>query len=139
MRIKPVQLFAAALGLVASAHAVAPFATATFEKRIEGTDKTTPIASARLDDHVCIRIRDVSTPDGDHSLKLVIYDGGGREVHQSVHTITAKNEKWAYKLCSDFNAGRDLPGTWWYVAELDDVPLVSKELTVSPVQAVSAG
>ncbi len=134
MRLNLVHLFATAVGLVASAHAVAPFATAKFEKRIEGTDKTTPIVSARLDDRVCFRIRDVSTPDGDHALKFVIYDGGGREVHQSVHTITAKDGKWAYKLCADFNAERDLPGTWWYVAELDDEPLVSMELVVAPLQ-----
>ena len=139
MRLKLLQLLATTLGLVASAYAVAPFATARFEKKIEGTDKTMPITSARLDDHVCIRIRDVSTPDGDHSLKLVIYDGGAREVHQSIHAITVEDGKWSYKLCSDFDPKRDIPGTWWYVAELDDEPLVSKELVVAPIQATTAG
>ena len=139
MRLKVLQLTAAILGFAVAANAVAPFATATFGKRIEGTDKTTPISTARLDDHVCIRIRDVSTPDGDHSLKLVIYDGGGREVHQSVRTITVKDGKWGFQLCPGFNTERDLPGTWWYVAELDDEPLVSKELTVAAKQAAGAG
>jgi hypothetical protein len=123
-------------GIAVAANAVAPFATIAFEKRIEGTDKTTPITSARLNDQVCVRLRDVSTPDGDHSLKLVIYDGGAREVYQSVSTITAKDGKWGRTICYGFNEQRDFPGTWWYVAELDDEPLVSKELVVS---APSAG
>ena len=130
---------AAALSFAVVANAAAPFATAKFEKKIEGTDKTTPIASARLDDHVCLLIRDVSTTDGDHSLKIVVYDGGGREVHQSVRTITVTDRKWNYMHCPGFNVKRDQPGTWWYVAELDDEPLVSKELIVTPIQAASAG
>src|SRR6185503_21345517 len=95
-------IVAAALSFAIVANAVAPFATAKFEKRIEGTDKTTPIGSARLDDRVCIVIRDASTPDGDHVLKIVIYDGGGREVHQSVRTITATDGKWGHTLCTGF-------------------------------------
>jgi hypothetical protein len=139
MQPKRILFVAAALGLTVAANAVAPFATARFEKRIEGTDKATPIASARLDDNVCIVIRDVSTPDGDHILKIVIYDGGGREVHQSIRTITATDGKWGLTLCTGFNQHRDMPGTWWYVVELDDEPLVSKELVVEPPQAASRG
>jgi hypothetical protein len=119
------------IGVSADVNAVAPFATMAFERRIEGSDETTPITSATLNDHVCVRLRDVSTPDGDHSLKLVIYDGGGREIYQGVATITAKQGKWGRMVCIGFNEQRDLPGTWWYVAELDDEPLVSKELVVS--------
>jgi len=131
MRGKVIMNIIAIVGIPVAANAVAPFATIAFEKRVEGTDKTTPITSASLNDHVCVRLRDVSTPDGDHSLRLVIYDGGAREVYQSVSTVTAKEEKWARTICYGFNRLRDMPGTWWYVAELDDEPLVSKELVVS--------
>ena len=131
MRGKMILTTIAIAGVTFAANAVAPFATIAFEKRIEGTDKTTPISSANLADHVCAVIQDVSTPDGDHALKMVIYDGGGREVYQSVSTVTAKAKKWGRTICYGFNEQRDLPGTWWYVTELDDEPLASKELVVS--------
>jgi hypothetical protein len=139
MHSKRFSLLAATLGLSLAVHAVAPFATARFEKRVVGSDKGTPITAARLDDYVCITIRDVSTDNGDHSLRLVIYDGAAREVHQSVRTITVTDGRWAHTLCHSYNKRRDSPGTWWYVAELDDEPLVSKELVVAPVQTPGAG
>lgn len=38
-------LLTAILGLASTADAVAPFATTSFEKKIEGTDKTAPIVA----------------------------------------------------------------------------------------------
>jgi len=34
-------------------------------------------------------------------------------------------------FCYSFRADRDSPGTWWYVATLDDVPAISESLPVS--------
>jgi hypothetical protein len=131
----------AILGAVISlaAFADAPFATARIELRDPKTDKAKVITSARFGDRdVCIVIKDVSTEDGDHALRLVIYDGGGREVYQAVSTVTARDRKWVSVTCYGFKSLRDAPGTWWYVAELDDQPLVSTELLVHPDAAASA-
>lgn len=125
-------LMITALGFAAVTLADAPFATATFERKLENSDKRERITSATMDDWVCFAIKDVSTSDGDHSYKLVVYDGGGSEVHQSVNRITAVNNHWSFVTCIAFEKNRDKPGTWWYVAELDDQPLISKELAVAP-------
>jgi hypothetical protein len=140
MRIGVPALAMAAVLSMSIAFADAPFATARFAKRDPKTWKDVPITSARIDDqHVCIILRDVSTLDGDHSLSMVIYDGAGREAYRSLGTITAKDKKWAHTICYGFNSDHDVPGTWWYVAELDDQPLVSKELVVArATQPVSA-
>jgi len=140
MRIGIVSTIAAIALLVADALADAPFATATFVKLDPKTTKASPIASARIDDqHVCLVLRDVSTVDGDHSLSLVIYDGAGREAYRSVSTITAKEKKWGRTICYGYNSEHDTAGTWWYVAELDDQPLVSKELVVARAQPPGIG
>lgn len=130
MAIKSLMLVASLLGLTAVAVADAPFATAAFEKEVPNSDERVPITSATFNDFVCFVVTDVSTPDGDHSYRLVIYDGAGNEVHQSVNRVTATDHKWRYATCVTYKKNRDKPGTWWYVAELDDQPLVSKELVV---------
>ena len=138
MRIDPKILVVVGAIVSFAANADAPFAVATFVKLDPKTRKEDPIPSARLDDReVCLVIRDVSTADGDHALRLVIYDGSGREVYQSVSTVTARDRKWKSATCYGFKVGRDAPGTWWYVAELDEQPLVSKELVVHPVLPTS--
>ena len=131
MVTRNLMLIAAALGSGAIALANAPFATATFEKKVENVAKRIPVTSATMKDWVCFVIKDVSTPDGDHSYKLVVYDGSGAEVHQSINRITAVGGKWSHSSCVGYDEDRDVPGTWWYVAELDDQPLVSKELKVA--------
>jgi hypothetical protein len=131
MANKLAMLVTTALVSTAVVFADAPFATAMFEREIEGSDKRVPISSATLGDLVCLTVRDVSTPSGDHSYRLVIYDGRGNEVHQSITRITARENKWVYVSCYSLQKGRDMPGTWWYVAELDDQPLISKELKVT--------
>jgi hypothetical protein len=130
MASKLAMLVTTALGFSAVVFADAPFATASFEREIEGSDERVPISSAALGDLVCLTVKDVSTASGDHSFRLVIYDGRGNEVHQSVTRITARENRWVYVSCYYYQ-GRDMPGTWWYVAELDDQPLISKELKVT--------
>jgi hypothetical protein len=138
MRFSVTILLALGAGLTSLAIADSPFATAIFVKDDPKTNKAVPVSSVRIEDeNVCLVIRDVSTVDGDHALSLAIYDGAGREVYRSVRTITAKNKKWGRTICYDFNQERDAPGTWWYVAELDDQPLLTKELVVA--RAASAG
>jgi hypothetical protein len=131
---KQVVLAATALALAVATFASAPFATASFQKRDDKTGKTVPIIAANLNDDVCIDIRDVSTPDGDHSLRMVIYDGAANEVYQSISTITAAERKWGRYICYGFNENHDRPGTWWYVAELDNDPLFDKQIQVGPAK-----
>jgi hypothetical protein len=120
-----------ALASSGPAFADAPFATATFEREIEGSDKRVAISSATLDDRVCLVVKDVSTPNGDHSYRLVIYDGAGSEVYQGISRVTASGNKWSQVACFGYRKRRDVSGTWWYVAELDDQPLISEELKVA--------
>jgi len=120
-----------ALGFAAVTLADAPFATAAFERKLENSDKREPISSATLTDYVCFVVKDVSTPDGDHSYRLVIYDGAGNEVRQTVARVTAIDRRWSFVSCANYDEDRDQPGIWVYVAELDDQPLVSKELEVA--------
>jgi hypothetical protein len=116
---------------ISRALANAPFATAEFGKIVPKTGKVISTSTARLDDYVCVYVEDSSTPDGDHDFRLTIYDGGGNQVFRSEATVTAKDKKWHRRVCYKFAQDHDRPGTWWYVAELDDEPLVSKDIVVS--------
>jgi hypothetical protein len=140
MRVNPkILIILCALNSLA-VNADAPFAVAKMVKLDPTNRKALPILSAKLDDKdVCLIIKDVSTSDGDHALRLTIYDGSGREVYQAISTVTAKDKKWQSTTCYGFKVGRDVSGTWWYVAELDEQPLVSKDLVVKPISAASVG
>src|SRR3954468_14100402 len=103
MRIGLVLMITTVLLMGNEALADAPFATATFARIDPKTSKTLPITAALINEDVCVLLRDVSTEDGDHSLRLTIYDGAGREAYGSVRTITAKDKKWGRTVCYGFN------------------------------------
>ena len=124
-------LTTALLSFAAASAANAPHATAIFVHFDRVANKEVAIDSAYLgEEDVCFDVEDKFTPDGDHAYQITIYDGGGREVYQSRSTVTARGAWWGYRTCYRLNDERDLAGTWWYVAELDDEPLVSESLKV---------
>jgi len=125
-----------ASGLLAgfSAQAGGPQVAVEFSIEDLQTHVRTPASAARLDQYVCLRIRATLTQDGDHLFQLVIYDGMGREVHLSKATVTAIGQRWERNGCYGFNEGRDAPGTWWYVAELDGNPLFSESIEIRPAR-----
>ena len=129
MRAKT-QLLLLLVGLCASvaSEAVGPTATTEFSIRNQSTYKKTLALQARLDQYVCLSIRARLVPDGAHSLQVTIYDGLGNEVRRHATREIVSDASLAYSFCHSFDEENDAPGTWWYVVELDDEPLVSSSI-----------
>jgi len=128
------QLLPLLAGLCASisVEAVEPTATAEFQIEDPVTHHRTPALEARLDQYVCLSIQAELVPDGEHSVQLTIYDGLGNEVHRSVNHRTVSDPSLGTTICHAFDEDHDVPGTWWYVVELDDKPLVSTSIEIRP-------
>ncbi|MFC4312472.1 hypothetical protein ACFPN2_25540 [Steroidobacter flavus] len=100
-------------------------------KQTPGTDRRTPLAGqATFADKIYFEFW-IQADDGEHSLQVNVYDGDGREVYIGQSTMVVKNGRGGGAVTYGFNRGRDAPGTWWYVAALDDKVVVSSSLDVS--------
>ena len=129
---KQLLLLLAGLCASVSAEAVEPTATVEFQIEDPVTRHRTPALEARLDQRVCISIQPVLVPDGEHSLQVTIYDGLGNEVHKVVTHKNVPNASLDTLFCHGFDEDNDAVGTWWYVVELDDKPLVSTSIEIRP-------
>lgn len=129
---KQLLLLLAGLCASVSAEAVDPTATAVFQIRDPVTHDLKPALEARLDQFVCLSIKAELVPDGEHSVQLTIYDGLGNEVHKSVNHKIVSDPSLGRTICRGFDEDHDVPGTWWYVVELDDKPLVSTSIEIRP-------
>jgi hypothetical protein len=121
-------------GLCASVNAVAagPTATAVFQIVDPVTDKRTTVLEARLDQHVCLSINAELVPVGEHSMQVTSYDGLGNEVHKFVRHKIVSDGSLSRVTCFAFEEDHHAAGTWWYVVELDDKPLVSTSIEIRP-------
>ena len=115
-----------------SADAVSPMTTAEFQIEDPWTHKMTPTLQARLDQRVCLSVHARLVPDGAHTVRLTIYDGLGNEVHKIISRWVVPGEIRGGLLCHGFDVDHDAPGTWWYVVELDDQPLISTSIEIRP-------
>ena len=129
---KQLLLLLAGLCASISAQAVDPTATTEFQIEDPVTHHRKPVLEARLDQYVCLSIQAELVPDGEHSVQLTIYDGLGNEVHKSVNHKTVSDHSLGTTICHGFDENHDVPGTWWYVIELDDKPLVSASIEIRP-------
>jgi len=129
---RQILMLLAGLCVGVSAEAAGPTATAQFFIQDPETRKRTPALEARLDQFVCLSISARLVPDGEHALQLTIYDGEGREVHKSTTRNHASGQSLARTVCAGFDEDYDVPGTWWYVVELDGEPLVSESIEIRP-------
>src|SRR5262249_53239391 len=78
-------------------RAAEPVVTTEFLVENLKTHELTRVTTAHMDEFVCIQIRGLLTPDGDHPFQLTVYDGLGREVTSTRSTITAENLGWRRK------------------------------------------
>jgi len=108
---------------------IAPTGIGSFAKLIPGTDKQVAITSALLTDTVFYRISLIAG-DGEHLLRVNVYDGSGREVFNAESSVIVKDRHAGRSLSYGFSATRDAPGTWWYVAALDGKVVISNSLEV---------
>jgi hypothetical protein len=127
---KQLLLLLAGLCASVSAEAVDPTASAEFQIEDPVTHHRTPALEARLDQYVCLSIQAELVPDGEHSVQLTIYDGLGNEVHKFVTHKKVRSASLDTGLCHGFDEDNDAAGTWWYVVELDDKPLVSTSIEI---------
>jgi hypothetical protein len=97
------------------------------------THKQSPAVEARLDDYVCVSIHAELVPDGDHAMQLTIYDGVGQEVLRSTTRNSASGRSLGRLICYGPDEDRDVPGTWWYVVELDGEPLISESIEIRSI------
>ena len=104
-------------------------ASGGFTKLVPGTDKRVAAENVTLADKIYFQIL-VVADDGDHSLQVNIYEGEGREVYNSESTLTARGGQAGVAVSYSFNAARDAPGLWWYVAAVDGKVVLSKSLEV---------
>ena len=89
---------------------------------------------ARLDQYVCLSIEAELVPDGEHAVQLTIYDGLGNEVHRSTNQRNTSGGRLGRTSCYGFDEDHDAVGTWWYVVELDDEPLISASIEIRPAR-----
>jgi hypothetical protein len=114
-----------------------PQAQGGFSRQVRGTDRRVPIASAAISDQVYWNVY-VKAADGDHHLQITIYDGAGREVCNIERATEAEAGEAREAASCGFDPARDAPGTWWYVAALDDQIVLSNSLTVSGSRSAAA-
>ena len=139
--MKKLSAFLVACMVVAPVWSNPAPATGRFERELPGSDDTVVVTSATFDDDICFKVTGFAS-DGEHISEIVVYDGSGREVARVIYPVTAKRARWAGGFCYRFRADRDVPGTWWYVASLDDLPAVSESIPISygkPVKQSSVG
>jgi hypothetical protein len=127
-KIVTVMLLLACLPVVLFAEN--PTSSGIFFKQVPGTDRQIPIDDATLADKVYFHIL-IGAEDGEHSLQVNVYDGSGREVFRAESVLLAEGGRGGVSVSYSFNARRDAPGTWWYVAALDEKVVVSNSLEVS--------
>lgn len=125
-------LLMAGLCVSVSALAAGPTATAVFQIRDPETDRRTTAAEARLDQDVCLSINAELVPVGEHSLQLTIYDGVGDEVGEYARHKVVSDGSLRRVICLDYDEDHDAVGTWWYVVELDEKPLISTSIEIRP-------
>jgi hypothetical protein len=108
-----------------------PTGEARFSKQIPGTDRRAwTSAHATFADQIYFEYR-IQAEDGEHSLQVNVYDGEGREVYNAQSTLVVSSGRGDGAISYGFKGNRDAPGTWWYVAALDDKVVVSSSLDVS--------
>jgi hypothetical protein len=107
-----------------------PQAHGGFSRQVRGTDRRVPIASAAISDEVYWTVY-VEATDGEHHLHFTIYDGAGQEVCNFERATEAQAGEARGVVSCGFDPARDAPGTWWYVAAVDDQIVLSNSLTVS--------
>jgi hypothetical protein len=127
---KQVLLFLAGLGVTISAEAVGPTATVAFYIEDRETHKQSPAKQAQLGQYVCMSIRAMLVPDGEHTLQLTIYDGAGKEIHKAISHVNASNQVLRRLSCYGTDEDYEAAGTWWFIVELDGEPLVSESIEV---------
>jgi hypothetical protein len=120
-------LLASSPGLLSAAD---PTGVASFSKQIPGTDRRTVATSATFADKIYFELV-VDAEDGEHPLLVNIYDGEGREVLNAQSTLSVSKGRGRAGFFYGFKRGRDAPGVWWYVAELDGTVIVSSSIEVS--------
>ena len=102
-----------------------------FVKGVPGTDKVVPTLAVTIGDKFGVSIQQRGVTDGDHSLRVMVFDGNGREVIQLSKTVTARSGRWAYMHLLTPDGSRDAPGQWNFVLELDNKPLRTDVIVVS--------
>jgi hypothetical protein len=107
-----------------------PTGIGSFSKDVPGTDRRIPIGAATLADRVYFHFF-VLAEDGEHALQVNVYDGDGREVYRSESTLLVEGGQGGRGVMYGFDTRRDAPGTWWYVAALDERVVLSNSLEVS--------
>lgn len=103
-------------------------AEASFFKRLPNADRIEGIVSATFDDDVCFRVRGTAA-NGEYLSEVTVYDGAGREVSRVMGPLRVESGRWGRIFCYGFR-DEDAPGEWWYVASLNDKPIVSESLIV---------
>lgn len=128
------QLCTAAIALLLACTSIALAAGSSdsgrFTKQVQGTDRRIAINEARFADRVFFQFS-IAATDGEHALDLNVYDGEGREVYNSQSTLVARSGRAGGSVSYGFDAYRDAPGTWWYVAAIDGKIVVSSSIQVT--------
>lgn len=103
--------------------------TASFFRESSGSGALIPITSATFQDKVFFRV-EIDAVDGEHSLEFNVYDGNGREVLYAERVVVASGNTVTSVMSYGYDVQRDAPGTWWYVAALDNEVALSRSLKV---------
>lgn len=111
-----------------------------FVKRPPNTEKRVKITEATFDDEFCFWVKGFAS-DGEHTAEITVYDASGREKARMISPVQAKGAVWRDSFCPGSIPDVDVPGEWWFVVTLDDIPVVSASIQVAygkPKPAVAA-
>jgi len=120
-----------ALPFVGAAWANPPPAEYRFTKRLPNSEERVEIKAATFDDlQLCFNVVGFAS-DGDHAAEIAVYDASGREKARLFKTVLAKGVSWSISFCPATVKDEDAPGEWWFVATLDDTPVISASIPIA--------
>jgi hypothetical protein len=103
---------------------------AKFYKRLPNSERREIVKEANFDDDLCFSLKGFAS-DGEHVVEVTIFDASGREVARMIAPVLAEGATWRNVVCYGFKSNRDVPGQWWYVANLDDLPVASESINIA--------
>ena len=101
-----------------------------FTKRLPNSEDRVRITEATFDDEFCFGVKGFAS-DGEHTLEIAVYDASGREKARLITPVQAKGATWQRNFCPSAISDVDVPGEWWFVATLDDTPVLSASIQVT--------
>lgn len=106
-----------------------PPAEHSFTVRPPLSEERIKVTEATFDDELCFHVKGFAS-DGEHVYEIVVFDASGRETLRVTAPVLAKGAVWRGAICPSAKKDVDAPGEWWFVATIDDTPVISASISM---------